>query len=800
MPLQPIRPEQLRTTCDPAQFSFDTTADLDSTADIIGQPRGVRALAFGIDMISPGYNIYVLGAKGTGRSTAIKRFLEARTQEKPAPDDWLYVHNFEVPYQPRALSLPAGRGALFQTRMTRLISDISHDLRQAFDVESYVTAVQMLQDEVQLQQSALLTALQQQATAVGLVLVETASGLTLAAVGPDGRPLPPAEFQTLPAEQQQALEQARLSLIDDVDGTLRQMRDLDLAARDRLRALDREVAASAIDHHFASLNAEYVEFPAVLNYLRQVYADVLNQIDDFAPPEGSTDEIDLRRYEVNLLVDNSQTTGAPVSVVINPSFHELFGRIEFEMQSGVMTTHFTDIKPGALHQTNGGYLIVDARDLAENELAWEALKRALKGREIRLQAGPVADGAPVPAKSLSPEPIPLTIKIILVGSPGLYYYLYDYDDDFRTLFKVRVDFEDVMPRSADNEAAYASFIATRCSDEQLKPFDRTAVAKVVEYGTRLADDRKKLSTRFGAIADLIREANYWAESHGRSQVAADDVRQALAERRYRSNYLEEHLQEEILHGTLFIATDGTAAGQVNGLSVYDTGDYAFGQPSRITARTFMGDGGVIHIERETQMSGPIHDKGVLTLYGYLGGKYAQDQPLTLTASVTFEQNYGGIEGDSASLAELYAIVSCLSRIPVKQGIAVTGSFNQHGMVQPIGGVNEKIEGFFEICRARGLDGDQGVVIPASNLDNLMLNEDVVTAVADGKFGIWAVQTVDDGIELLMGEPAGRRDADGLYPEGTVHYAVQHRLRELAIQFKSFGDHSSEEQDEEDEEE
>ncbi|MBK8933950.1 MAG: AAA family ATPase [Chloroflexi bacterium] len=785
MPVQPLTPEKLRHTVDPNLFTFETTAELPPSTHIIGQPRGTHAIEFGIGIQSQGYNIYILGPMGTGRATAIERFLQDRTATQPPPADWIYVHNFSLPHQPRAIELPAGQGSVFQARMAALIARISEDLPTAFETETYKDAIQAARNAFDAQQDALLMALQEKATAQGFGLIKTASGVTIAPVR-HGQQLTPTELQNMSLAEQQELENLLESLSEELEETLYQVYQLETGMRQQIQEIDRTVAEAAVQHHFAELHETYQAHPEVLLYLDEVHQDVLDQIDDFAPQLDSEEEISLRRYEVNLVVDNSKTDGAPVIVEQNPTYNTLFGRLEYEMESGVVFTHFTNIKAGSLHRANGGYLIMQATDLLKNPEAWEALKRALRGQEIQIVPYATMDDTRVLAKSLMPEPIPLQVKIILMGSMDVYYLMYQQDEDFSDLFKVRADFDSTMLRNLDNMQEYAHFVATRCHEEKLRHFDRTAVAKVIEFGSRLVSQQAKLSTRFGAVADLIREASYWAGVNGRIVVTGADVQQTLNERIYRSNRVEEIIQEEILEGTLFIATRGAVVGQVNGLSVMDIGDYSFGQPGRITARTFMGEGGVIHIERETEMSGPIHEKGVLTLNGYLGGTYAQQQPLSLTASLTFEQNYVGIEGDSASSTELYALLSSLSEIPIKQGIGVTGSVNQRGEVQPIGGVNEKIEGFFRVCCACGLDGEQGVIVPASNVDSLMVHEDVVTAVAQGKFHVWPVRTIDEGIELLTGIPAGELDADGLYPEGTVHYAVQNRLLELAEDLKTFG--------------
>lgn len=793
MPVQPLPPEKLRLNVDPARFNFDTTEELPASTHIIGQPRGTRAIEFGMGINSRGYNVFVMGRTGTGRTTAIERFLQTRTTKEPVPSDWVYVHNFGTPHRPRAIALPAGEGSVFQARMAALIGYISEDLPQAFESEMYQEAIQAVRLGFEEHQAQRLAILNEKAAGQGLALARTASGIVVVPVS-NGRQLTPEELGQLPLEQQQALEKNLETLSEELDETLYEIYELERETRQKIREVDRTVAEAAVQNHFADLQDIYLENGELLVYLNEVHQDVLNQIDDFAPQLDSQEDIDLRRYEVNLVVDNGRSQGAPVVTEQNPTVMNLFGRLEYEMEAGAVFTHFTNIKCGSLHEANGGYLILHANDFLEQPLAWEALKRALRTQELRIQPNATMDESRVLAKSLAPEPIPLNVKIILTGSPAIYYALYEQDEDFASLFKVRADFDSSMPLDDDHITEYASFVATRCHEEKLLHFDKTAVAKIIEYGSRLVSQQNKLSTRFGEISDLIREASYWAGVNGRSTTTANDVQQALNERIYRSNRIQEVVQEEIEDGSIFITCEGHIVGQVNGLSVVQVGDYAFGQPGRITARTFMGEGGVVHIERETDMSGPIHEKGVLTLTGYLGGQYAQHQPLSLTASVTFEQNYVGVDGDSASSAELYALLSSLSDIPIKQGIAVTGSVNQRGEVQPIGGVNEKVEGFFRICSALGLNGEQGVLIPVSNVVDLMLHEDVVTAVAEGKFNLWAVKTIDEGIELLTGKPAGVRDKEGSFPEDTIHRAVQARLLELAEDLKAFG--SDDEDDDE----
>lgn len=794
--LKPSLPsEKCRLVCDSTQFKFSSTADLKTDPHIIGQPRGTKAIAFGVGIQSQGYNIFVMGSMGTGRTTAIKNFLQEQAAAKPTPDDWLYVHNFAIPHQPRAISMSAGEGQKFKERMSKLINDLRRDLPQAFDTEAYRDTIDKLQAAFEQKQNELLKTFGEKANAQGFALLKTPSGFAVVPTV-DGRQLNTQEFnqfmQQLTPEQQAALESSHQALMNELTTIVGQIHHLERETRQQMKEIDRAVAETAVKHHFTAIKKTYQDDEETSLYLEEVRQDVLTQIDDFAPPvdsENTTEQIDLRRYEVNLLVNNRGTQGAPVIREANPTFHSLFGRIEYEMAGGLAFTHFTNLKCGSLHWANGGYLIINAHELMKHPEAYEALKRALKEEKIFVQPPAQLDQGQVMAKSLDPEPIPLQVKIILLGSVEMYYTLFAADGDFRTLFKVRADFETTMPRDDEHMQEYARFIAGRCHEEHLLHFDTTAVAKVIEYGSRLAEDQQKLSTRFGDIADLIREASYYASAKGSHTTTAADVQEALAERIYRASAMQQQLVENILQETIFIKTSGSVVGQVNGLSVLDTGDYSFGQAGRISARTYMGDDGITNIERETDMSGPIHDKGLLTLEGYFGGTYAQNQPLSLNASITFEQNYTGIDGDSASSTEIYALMSSLSDIPLKQEIAVSGSVNQHGEIQPIGGVNQKIEGFFHLCQARGLTGSQGVVIPASNVNNLMLQEEVITAVAEGKFHIWPITTIDEGIELLTGIPAGKRRDNGSYPEGTVHHAVQQRLLQLAEDLNHFANGS-----------
>lgn len=796
MALKPLEKAQLRRSCDAVCFPFASTIELGASDTIIGQPRGTRAIEFGISIRSQGYNIFVLGETGTGRITSIRRFLHEKGGRAPAPSDWVYVHNFAVPHRPRALRFQAGDGSVFKARMEELVVCLRDDITSAFAAEVYEREVDQLRQRMEVKQDLLLLDTRKKAEALGFGIITTASGLSVAPMVADSI-MTQEQYEALTLVEQEALDSTQEALEKELDNTLSAMRRVQNEVRQALKALGRRVTEAAVLHHFETLRAQYATHKEVLLYLSELHEDVLANVQAFRPKNDDSEvQIDSeRRYVVNLFVDNGKTEGAPVIVESNPTYHSLIGRIEYEAEGGVMTTHFTNLKPGSLHRANGGYLVVEAHDLLAYPLAWEALKRAIKGEEIMLQSQNTFDGGNILAKTLDPEPIPLSIKIIMLGSDYMYHFLYEREEDFNELFKVKADFDTEMPRDNEHEQQYARFIANLCWEEDLMHFDATAVSRAVEFGSRLAGDQNKLSTRFGDVADLVREAGFWAGVNGHALVSGDDVRRALDERIHRANSVEKEIEEEIERGILMINTSEAVIGQVNSLSVLDVGDYDFGIPSRITARTFMGEGGVIHIERETDMAGPLHNKGLLTMVGYLGGNYAQSHPLSMSASLTFEQNYSGVDGDSASSAELCALLSSLSRLPVNQGIAITGSINQRGEMQPIGGVTEKIEGFFNICRLQGLTGRQGVIIPRSNISNLMLNDDLIAAVEVGDFNIWAIETVEEALELLTGVAAGKPNGDGDYPDDSVHGRVQARLHQFARHKK---DHDDDEDDEDEE--
>ncbi len=799
MAVEELKPEALRRRADPAKFGFKSTDELEPLVEIIGQPRALEAVDFGVSIPSPGYNIFAIGPSGTGRRTTVMRFLEHESANRPVPDDWVYVNNFQETHRPRALRLPAGRGAQLRSDMENLIQELSGEIPRAFESEDYERQKEQIAHEVAAQKQQEFSQLERYASERGFAVVRTPSGIGVAPLR-EGKPLTPDEFAKLEKPIREHLEEEGHRIQEALNATLRKARRLDRAARERVQRLDREVAAFTVGPIFDELREAYADFPGVLEYLSAVQKDIIDHVDNFRQAQGcerqevpaalarlvaaSQQTPSLDQYRVNLLVDNAQTRGAPLMYEANPTFPNLIGRIEYQAQFGALVTNFTMIKPGMLHRANGGYLVMGAREVLVNPYAWEALKRALKARCVRVEdIG--QEYRFMTTSTLDPEPIPLDVKVVLIGEPYLYYALYAYDEDFRELFKVKADFSVVMDWTDDSVREYARFIASVCREENLRAFEPSGVAEIIEQSARMTEDQRKLATRFGDVIALIREASYWAGASGRDRVIDEDVLKAIDKRIYRSSRIEEQIREMIAREIILVSVDGDAVGQVNGLSVVPFGDYQFGRPSRITARISPGRAGVVDIQREIRLSGPIHSKGVLTLSGYLAGKYAIDQPLSLSATVAFEQLYEGIEGDSASSSELYALLSSLSGYPLKQSLAVTGSVNQYGEVQAIGGANEKIEGFFDVCRVMGLTGRQGVMIPADNVQNLMLRPDVIEAVRQGRFHIYPIDTIDQGIELLTGVPAGERRPDGHYPEGSVNAAVERRLREMAEAVREF---------------
>ena len=779
--------ERLRKICDPETLSFSTSEELSPGKAIIGQQRSTKALQFGLGIRAPGFNIFVSGLPGTGRATAVTRFLQESARGRPVPPDWCYVNNFHDPARPDAISLPAGRALRFRSDMTTLVESSLRALRAAFESEEYAAQRQELDRARGKVLDALQVRVNETAQQKGFVIQPGPAGIvTIPMRG--GHAVSPEEFIALSPEEKADIARREEELRAEIDGALRQVNRLTNKAAEERAELDRQVALFALKHPFDDITEKYGDLPEVMSHLEQVRDDIVSHLPDFrsdggagTPPDPQAPRapaLPVNRYAVNVLVDNAALTGAPVVIELNPTYTNLFGRIESEAQLGTLTTNFSLITRGSLHQANGGFLVLPIEELLTNPLAWASLKRALRNRQITIE-DPMQRLGVLTTRTLQPEAIPLEVKAILIGRPAVFQLLQAYDEDFDELFKVKAEFDSQMDRTDASIQDYAVFVSSLCAEEGLKHLDSSALARLIEHGSRLAEDQAKLSTRFGDLADVIREANYYAQEDGAAYVGAAHVRRAISEKFYRADLLQQRLQEMTARGALLIDVRGQQTGQVNGLAVLSTGDVEFGHPNRITASVAIGREGIIDIEREAKLGGPLHTKGIMILAGYLASRYAHDQPLSICARLVFEQSYSPVEGDSASSAELYALLSELAGLPIKQAIAVTGSVNQKGEVQAIGGANEKIEGFFAVCRAAGLSGEEGVVIPASNVDNLMLQDDVLEAVRAGRFRIWAVRTIDEGIEILTGVPAGARSAEGKYPEDSVNGRVDRRLRELA---------------------
>lgn len=794
-----LGPDALRRTCDAASLGFKTTAELQSDVSprLVGQPRAVQALDFGMRIDQPGYNIFISGPSGTGRMTFARTAVQDAAKEGRVPPDWCYVRNFASPSQPIAIMLPPGLGRKFQHDVRELLVEIREGLRQAFTSELYERRRADVVKRYEQRVGQIWENLETEARGKGLMLQRTPTGIATVPVDLQGKPVPEEVFNQLPEADRTKLQQRTTELGDSVTEALRQVRALEREGREALRDLERQTAQYMIDAPIQRLREQYADHPRVLAFFDAAKQDMLDHLAEITqtgddegqrPPElpGMPRRDPVARYQVNLLVDHADTKGAPVIVETNPTYYNLVGRAELRVEFGALVTDLSMIKPGALHLANGGYLILLVRDVLTSPFAYEGLKRALRGGEIRIESLGEAAGA-LPTATLRPDPIPVNIKVILVGTPDLYHLLYALDEDFEQLFKIRADFDVVVERTSETMREYARVItgiARRCG---VCEFDAQAVAEVIDHGTRVAGEQGKLSTRFNEVTEIVFEAAAWAKKAGRDIVTREDVKRAVEQKAHRSNLIEEKIREAIENGQILVDTDGAVAGQINGLAVLQLGDYAFGQPSRITARVYVGSRGVVNIERETQMSGRIHSKGVFVLSSFFASRFAQQAPLSLSASLAFEQLYSEVDGDSASSTELYALLSELAGAPISQGIATTGSVNQRGEIQPIGGVNEKIEGFYLTCKARGLTGRQGVIIPHQNVRNLMLRAEVVDAVREGRFHVWTARTIDDGIEILTGVPAGTPDKDGNYPAGTINGRVQRRLADLAQRLQKFGD-------------
>ncbi|MBP2644821.1 MAG: lon [Firmicutes bacterium] len=784
---QELSADKLRFTCDDQLFPYESTESVAPLEAMVGQERAVKAMKFGLGTKSFGYNIYLSGLVGTGKMTYAKAAVTQVAANEDTPDDWCYVNNFENPSQPIALSLPAGLGCELRQDMKNLVEDLTSEIPKVFTGDDYDQAKNTVMKKFQENRSQVMDLFNQQAEELGILPQWTNTGFVGMPIQ-EGKPMSQEEFQNLDREMKDKYEKQLLAVQERALNAIHQVQHLEREAREELKNLDAKVGMFAVGHFIDELLEKYQPYSKVASFLEAVKGDIVKNIGDFKPAameEDANPFLMFRRsmqdsgkdkYEINLLINNRDMDGSPVVVEPNPTYYNLIGRLEYENRMGVVSTSFTMVKAGAIHRANGGYLILQVRDLLVNIGAWEALKRVLKTGKLYIENLGEQYGMLAMA-SVKPQYIPIKVKVILIGNPQLYQLLFNYDEDFRKLFKVFADFDTEMDNNAENIGKLTSFVASIVRRENLRHFDKKAVKKVVEYATRVSGSQNKLTTKFNEVVELLCEADAWAGADDSPMVNEDHIKVATHEKQRRYNKYEERLQEMFAEGKLLIDTDGETVGQVNGLAVLSVGEYMFGKPSRITANTYMGKSGVVNIERETKMSGTSHSKGVLILSGYLGQKYAQRQPLTLTASLTFEQLYDGVDGDSASSTELYAILSSLSEVPIRQELAVTGSVNQKGEIQPIGGVTEKIEGFFEVCKLKGLNGKQGVVIPYQNINNLTLCDKVVDAVREGKFHIYPVRNIDEGIEILTGVPAGEASPEGIYPSGSIHDLVKNKLKE-----------------------
>ncbi len=795
--------ENLRWHCDPNLFDFKCTKDIVPLQEFVGQDRATKALEFGLFMNRPGYNIYVAGITGTGKTSMVKSFIKQVMEKsnKGAPDDWCYVYDFTSKDTPQIINLPAGHGKILKNDIKRLKKNLMESLSRAFSSDDYNSGRKKIIEENRAEQNNLLEKMGEKASQEGFLFQMTSSGPVLAPMK-DGEAMSRAAYLELDKEKREELETKRHELAQKLDQTFEKVREIDRKIGEKLTDYDKKVAEFTTSRLFNKLNKKYTDLNRVKEFLKDLKNFVSENLDIFKQqptsqqiqpmpisaagmqPHGQDPFVP---FQINLFVDNSKSERPPVITEINPNYINLFGKIERKFIYGGYISDHTMLKPGAVHLANGGYLLLSAKDVVTNPMVWPALKRAIQTGELRIE-DPFEQFGIIPPQGLKPQPMTLDVKVILLGHGFLYQLLSLYDEDFWEIFRVKADFDSEVERTDKNLADYASFIAGCCEDCSHNHFDSTGVASMLEYAARLVSDQEKLSSRFAVIKEMVEESVFWSQRDGADMVSSKHVEKAIEQRRYRHNLLDEKILEIIRRGQIMIDIDGCAVGQVNGLSVYLFGDISFGKPSRITCKTYMGQGGLINIERESKLSGKIHDKGMLILSGYIGSKFAQDKPLSLAASICFEQSYEGVDGDSASSAEVYALLSSISGIPLRQDIAVTGSVNQNGEIQPVGGVNQKIEGFFKVCKAKGLTGNQGVVIPQKNVVNLMLDKELIEAVKQGQFHVYAVSTIDDGISILTGVEAGEQRDDGTYPEGSLNFIVNRKLMEMAEGMKKFQMH------------
>ena len=761
------------------ELEFETTEELSAIdEEIIGQNRAADSLDFGMRVSKSGYNIFMAGESGTGKSTYAENMTEEKSAEMEQPKDILYVFNFSDSEKPRVMRVPAGMGNDLKNDMEKIVEELQEEIPRAFEGEEYEKERKEILNEYQPKSNKVMQEFEESARERGFILQNTSQGLVPVPVDEDGETISREDFQEMDDEKKEKIRSESQKVQNEISQVMREIRSIKEEAQDELEALEKKIGLSVVQPIVYHLQDKYEDCQEIVDYLEEVQEDIVDNIDRFRSSDDEQqnpfmamqqddDGSFFTRYQINIFVNNDKTEGAPVVYEKNPTYYNLFGKIEGKSQFGTITTNFTMIKSGSLHKANGGFLIVQAKDLLTNPFCWDTLKRALINQEITVE-NIGEQYRSVPIITLKPEVVKLDLKVIMIGSPYIYYLLYNYDEEFSELFKIKADFDTEMKRNKKNIAKFADFISSVINRDDLKEFSAEAVAAMIDFSSRLTDDREKLSTKFNEIIEILIEADVWADSFDEDVVSGSSVKKAIEEKDRRSNLLEEKIQEQIDRDHLLLDVSGREVGQINGLSVYQAGNYRFGRPARITARSYLGKEGVINIEREAKMSGRIHSKGVMILTGYLGGKYAHDAPLSVTASIAFEQNYGGVDGDSATCAEVVALLSSLSEIPIRQDIAITGSMNQKGIVQPIGGVNEKIEGFFKVCQAKGLTGEQGVIIPRRNLDNLMLDQKVIDAVDQGKFNLYRIDNIDQALEIMLNKEAEE-----------IHSSVKEKLDEYA---------------------
>lgn len=790
-----LLPKDLKDVCNPNLFKFETTKELVDTSDLIyGQERGIKALQFGTEIDIKGYNMYLEGPSGVGKTMYTKKFLDKKAEKEKVPNDWVYIYNFENPNEPIAISFPAGQGKVFATTMENFVKDVRRDIKKTFNNDDFEKEKQLIKAEFEEKRETLLSKLNQKTLIQGFQVKSTENGVYMMPVL-DGRTLAEDEFDELDESIKKEFEERSALVQEQIFQALGEIKLIEREAEKRIDEWQSNIALMTINVHVNSIKANYKRNKKVGTYLDNVKKDILKNISCFLAPDPdpkSTTSVPVQQlqkpelkepwlnYRVNLFIDNSKLEGAPVIMDTNYSYYNIFGGLEYENQYGSLKTDYMMIKPGLLHQANGGYVIFQAKDILSNPLCYEALKKALKIKELSIENA-TEQRAGMLLLALKPEPIPLDLKVILIGNSNIYHTLLSMDDDFRKLFKIKVEFEEDAPKTEENIERLSNFVRSFCAQECLLDLDKDAMARIVEITSKIAGDKEKLSTQFSEIGEILGEASVWAKKDKQKIITRDYIQKALDERIERIKKYDTRYLQMIKEEALLIDTEGFVTGQINGLTVIKIGDYSFGKPARITASTYMGKEGIVNIEREIEMSGSSHSKGVLILTGYLGEQFAQDIPLSLTANLCFEQLYGGVDGDSASSTEAYALLSSLSGIPINQSIAVTGSVNQKGFIQPIGGVNEKIEGFYQICKLRGFNGEQGVIIPKQNVRNLHLSDEIIDAVKKGKFHVYSVSTIDEGIEILTGVPAGQKDKNGKFPLGTINYLAQEKLKKFAKQ-------------------